>query len=163
MFVSAFRLAGGGGQGAEDGEHRVEVRQSRAEAVDEVGQGEVAVDQVLVVLGDVVDQLAHQGGVDLFELAERVATLVDHLVMPGLPALELGHLARSLVAGDLGGLSRQLQLLLLVLEDQLLDLQRLRLDLDQRMKQVNRIVIRVRGRCRGRRLAGGGYFHPVRP
>ena len=78
---SGFRLPGGGGQGAEDGEHRVEVGQAGAEAVDEVGQGEVAVDQVLVVLGDVVDQLAHQGGVDLFELAERLAALVEHPVV----------------------------------------------------------------------------------
>src|SRR5437764_660717 len=46
---SALRLLDGRGQGAEDGEHGVEVGQAGAEAVDEVGQREFAVEQVLVV------------------------------------------------------------------------------------------------------------------
>ena len=37
--------ADGGGERPEDGEHRVEVGEAGAEAVDEVGQGEVAVDR----------------------------------------------------------------------------------------------------------------------
>src|SRR5438045_121274 len=64
---SALGLLDGRGQGAEDREHGVEVGQAGAETIDEVGQGELAVEQVLVVLADVVGQLAHQRGVDLFE------------------------------------------------------------------------------------------------
>src|SRR5690606_15003357 len=66
---SAVRLLLRRGQGAEHGEHRVQVGQAGAEAVDELGEGEVAVDEVLVVLGDVIGQVAEEGGVDLFETA----------------------------------------------------------------------------------------------
>jgi hypothetical protein len=159
--ASGLGLAGGGGQGAEDGEHRVEVGQPGAEFVDEVGQGEVALDQVLVVLGDVVDQLAHQGGVDLLELAERLPALLDHRLVPLLPALQLGDLPGPLLAGDLRGLAGQLELMLLVLEDLLLKLEGLRLEPHQHLQEGDRVGVRTaRGR---RRLPGRGNFHPVRP
>ena len=74
------------GQGAEDGEHRVEVGQPGAEPVDEVGQGELALDQVLVVLVDVVRQLADQRRVDLLEVRQRLLAVVEDRLVAVLPA-----------------------------------------------------------------------------
>ena len=91
--------------------------------------------QVLVVLLDVVGQLAHQDGVDLFELAERLAAGVEDVLVAGLPALELGDLAGPLLAVDLDGLAGELELLALDLEDLPLDVQRLVLEVDQQMEQ----------------------------
>ena len=134
-----------------------------AEAVDEVGESELAVDQVLVVVGDMVDQFAHQGGVDLLELAERLTALVEHLLVPGLPAFQLADLPGPLLPGDLGGLLGQLQLLLLMHQDLPLDIERLRLQRHHRMQQGHRVPVGIEAGGRGRRLPGGGYFHPVRP
>ena len=67
------------------------------EAIDEVGEGELAVDQVLVVLADVLGQVAHQGGVDLFEVGERFLARFEDGLVPGLPALQLGDLAGALL------------------------------------------------------------------
>ena len=46
-------------------------------------------------------------GVNLLEPAQRVAAGVKHVLVSGLPSLELGTLAGSLLAADLNHLSRQ--------------------------------------------------------
>ncbi len=111
--ASGFRLLDRGGERPEDGEHRVEVSESRAEAVDEVGEGEFAVDEVLVVLGNVVGQLAHEGGVDLLKVSERFLAVLEDVLVAVLPALQFGDLAGTLVTANLGGFAGELQLLAL--------------------------------------------------
>ena len=63
--LSAFGLVLGRGEGSEDGEHRIEVGQARTEAIDEIAEGEVAFQQVVMVVFHVVGQVAHQGGMHL--------------------------------------------------------------------------------------------------
>jgi hypothetical protein len=110
----------------------------------------------------VVDQISHQGRVDLFELAERLAALVNDPFVAGLPAFQFGDLSLPLLAGDLGGFLGQLKLLLLVLEDLPLDVEGLRLQGHHCVEQREDVAIRAARRW-DRRLSGGGNFHPVRP
>ena len=72
----------------------------RPEPIDEVRQDELAVDEVLVVLLDVLGQVAHQRGVDRLQLRERVLAVIEDGLVPLLPFLQLGD-CRLLLAGEL--------------------------------------------------------------
>ena len=83
---------------------------------------------------------------DALELAEGVLAVVDDVLVAVLPAFELGDLPGPLVAGELGRLAGEFELLPLVLEDLPLDVQGLRLERDQGMEQDDRV-----GRARAHR------------
>ena len=74
-----------------------------SESIHEVGQCKFAIQQVLVVFLGIGGQLAHQGGVDLFQVPQRLATAFQHVLVPGLPALELFGSAAVRVIGEVGG------------------------------------------------------------
>ena len=149
------------GERAEDRQHRVKMGKTGAEPIDEVGQRELAVHEVLVVLGHVVRQLTHQGRVDLFEEAERFLAVFEDLLMAVLPPLELRHLPSALLPADLRCLARQLELLPLNLQALALELKRLRAQVQEQVEQGN-WVVHVRDGWSGS-VSGGGNLHPVRP
>ncbi len=159
---SGFRLPHGGRQG--DGARRAWYSDGRGEGRSDPRNpvsGVLAVDQVLVVLADILGQVAHQGGVNLFETGERFFAVFEHRFMAGLPALEFGDLTGTLFPVDLRGLAGEFQLLALNLQTLPLDFQGLRLQIDEQMEERDRIVgVGDDGR---RPLSGRRDFHPVRP
>src|SRR5262249_7005038 len=104
-------------QRAKHGEHRVQVRQTRSEAIHEITEREVALQQIIVVILDVIGEVAHQCGMHLLEPPQRLAAGVDDVLVARLPALELRALAGPLLAIDLEQLPRDLELLPLDLQD----------------------------------------------
>ncbi len=134
--------------------------QPRTESIDEVAEREVSVDKVLVVLLDILGQIRHQRGVNLLELSQRIATVVEDGFVTVLPPFQFGELTRSLISTDLRGLSGQLKLLSLHLQHLTLELEILILKVHQQVQQGDRVG---QARSNGRILTGRRDFHSVGP
>ena len=159
-IAQPFGLVLGGGQGPEDGEHGIEVSQPGPESIDEVAEGEVAFQQIIVIILDVIGQVAHQGGMDLLEPAQSLAAGIEDVLVAHLPPLELGALACALLPADLEQLPGDLELLPLDLQDLPLGFQGLVLEVGQEMEEEDGVV----GVGDGRRvLTRGGNLHAIGP
>ena len=119
-----------GGEWAKNRQHGVEVGQTGAETIDEIAEGKIPFEQILVIVLDVVGHISHERGMNLFEPGQRISAGVENVFVAILPTLQFGPLAGSLLASNLGELAGEFELLTLRLKTLALELESLSLEVD---------------------------------